>query len=51
MKKSKLFNLPFKALLLLFFVAFSFKSFGAPKQQYYEIKIYQYHGPAQESND
>jgi hypothetical protein len=49
MKKSNLFNLPFKAILLLFFVAFSFRSFGAAKQQYYEIRIYTIAGAAQES--
>jgi len=48
MKKSNLFNLPFKALLLLFLVAVSFKSFGAAKQQYYEIRIYTISGPSQE---
>jgi hypothetical protein len=48
MKKSNLFSLPFKALLLLFFVSFSFKSFGAAKQQYYEIRVYTISGPAQE---
>ena len=48
MKKSTLFNLPLKALLLLLFVAVSFKSSGAAKQQYYEIRIYTISGPAQE---
>ena len=48
MKKSILLNLPFKAFLLLFLVAVSFKSFGAAKQQYYEIRIYTISGPAQE---
>jgi len=48
MKKSNLFNLPFKALMLLCFAAFSFRSFGAPKQQYYEIRIYTITGTAQE---
>jgi hypothetical protein len=48
MKKSNLFNLPFKALLLLCLIAFSFKSSAAPKQQYYEIRIYTISGAAQE---
>ncbi len=48
MKKLNLFNLPFKVLLLLCFIALSFRSFGAAKQQYYEIRIYTISGPAQE---
>ena len=48
MKKSTLFNLPLNALLLLLFVAVSFKSSGAAKQQYYEIRIYTISGPVQE---
>ena len=48
MKKSNPFNLPLKALLLLFFISFSFRSFGAPKQMYYEIRIYTVTGAAQE---
>ena len=48
MKKSNLFKLPSKALLLLFLVAVSFRSSGAAKQQYYEIRIYTISGPAQE---
>ena len=44
MKKSNSFYLPLKALLLLFFIAISCKSFGAPKQQYYEIRIYHVYG-------
>ena len=38
-----------RALLLLVFVALSFKSFGAAKQMYYEIRIYTIAGQAQES--
>ena len=49
MKKSNLINLPFKALLLFLFVAFSFRSFGAAKQQYYEIRIYHTTDNQQES--
>lgn len=49
MKNSNLFTLSSKALLLLFFVAFSLKSSGAAKQQYYEIRIYTITGPAQET--
>jgi hypothetical protein len=45
MKKSVLFNLPVKALLLFCFVALSFRSSGAPKQEYYEIRIYHVYGP------
>jgi hypothetical protein len=48
MKNSNLFTLSSKALLLLFFVAFSFRSFGVARQQYYEIRIYTISGPAQE---
>ena len=50
MKKFNSFNLPFKALLLLFFVAFPFRSFGlaAEKQQYYEMRIYHISDKAQE---
>jgi hypothetical protein len=48
MKKSNQLNLPFKALLLLCFVALSFRSYGAAKQQYYEIRIYTISGAAQE---
>jgi hypothetical protein len=48
MKNSKLFTLSSKAFLLLLFVAVSFKSSGAAKQQYYEIRIYTISGPAQE---
>jgi hypothetical protein len=44
MKKSTLFNVPFKALLLLCFVTLSFRSYGAPKQEYYEIRIYHVYG-------
>jgi NIPSNAP len=49
MKKSNLVNLPFKALLLLCFVALSFRSSGASKQEYYEIRIYHVYG-GQEGN-
>lgn len=48
MKKSNLLTLPLKALLLLILVFFSFRSFGAAKQQYYEIRIYTISGSAQE---
>jgi hypothetical protein len=42
MKKLNLSDLPVRALLFLVFAAFSLNSFGAgPKQQYYEIRIYQ----------
>lgn len=44
MKNSKLSNLTSRLLFLLFFAAVSFKSFGAPKQQYYEIRIYHVYG-------
>jgi hypothetical protein len=40
MKKSNLSNLTVRAMFLLFLAAVSFKSFGAPKQEYYEIRIY-----------
>ena len=40
--------MPLKALLLLTFVAFSFRSSGAAKQMYYEIRIYTINSPAQE---
>jgi hypothetical protein len=48
MKRSNLFNLPLKAMLLMLFIAFSFRSYGAPKQQYYEIRIYQIADKTQE---
>jgi hypothetical protein len=50
MKKFTLLNLSVKALLLLFFVAFSFSGFGAvgANQQYYEIRIYHISDKAQE---
>ena len=35
-------------MFLLFLAAVSFQSFGAAKQQYYEIRIYTISGPAQE---
>ena len=40
MKKSNLSTLTIRAMFLLFLAAVSFKSFGAPKQEYYEIRIY-----------
>lgn len=50
MKKSNFFKLSSRTLLLLLFVALSFKSFGAAKQMYYEIRIYTISGSAQESS-
>jgi hypothetical protein len=51
MKKSKILNPAFTVLLLMLFISFGFRSYGAPpaKQQYYEIKIYRINGPAQEA--
>ena len=49
MKNSLLFKLSSRTLLLLLFAAMSFKSFGAPKQMYYEIRIYTISGSDQES--
>jgi hypothetical protein len=40
MKKSNLSTLVIRAMFLLFLAAVSFRSFGAPKQEYYEIRIY-----------
>ena len=48
MKNSNRLALKGRALFLLFLAAVSFKSFGAAKQQYYEIRIYTISGPAQE---
>ncbi len=47
MKSRNLFKLALKAFLLLFFVALSFRSSGAAKQMYYEIRIYTISGPSQ----
>ena len=47
MKKSNILICILTALLLLFSVLSS--SFAAPKQQYYEVKIYRINGPAQEA--
>jgi hypothetical protein len=44
MKNSKLLNLPVKALLLLCLIALSFRTYGASKQEYYEIRIYHVYG-------
>jgi hypothetical protein len=49
MKNSILFTFSSRTLLLLLFIALSFRSFSAPKQQYYEIRIYTVAGPEQES--
>lgn len=48
MKNSVLFKLTSGTLLLLLFTAMSFRSYGAAKQQYYEIRIYTISGAAQE---
>jgi hypothetical protein len=48
MKRINQFKLPVRAMLLFLFIALSFRSFGAPKQQYYEIRIYQIADKSQE---
>ena len=47
MKKSKLFFRMVPALLL--FLSVTLSCFAAPKQQYYEVKLYRISGPAQEA--
>jgi len=51
MKKTRFFNRTFPVLLLLLFITFGFRSYGAPpaKQQYFEVRIYRINGPAQEA--
>jgi len=44
MKNSNLSTLISRALFLFFLAAISVRSFGAPKQQYYEIRIYHVYG-------
>jgi hypothetical protein len=47
MKKSKVLFSTIPALLL--FLSVALNSFAAPKQQYYEVKLYRISGPAQEA--
>jgi hypothetical protein len=49
MKKSNLQTLTIRAMFLLLLAAISFRSFSAPKQQYYEIRIYQVADKSQEA--
>ena len=44
MKNSNLSTLTIRALFLLFLAAISFRSFGAAKQEYYEVRIYHVYG-------
>jgi len=47
MKKSK--NLIYALTALILFVSVSLSTFAAPKQMYYEVKVYRISGPAQEA--
>jgi hypothetical protein len=47
MKKSRIIFRTITSLFLFFSIALS--SFAAPKQQYYEVKLYRINGPAQEA--
>ena len=48
MKKSFLSGISIRTLFLLGLIVLSLRSFGAPKQQYYEIRIYQIADKSQE---
>jgi hypothetical protein len=49
MRKISNFKMFFSLAFMLAFVSFAFSSYAAPKQMYYEIKIYRVNSPSQES--